>query len=79
MLESTTASPGNPGYGYLWWLWIDGAYAAIGIFGQLIWVDPRNDLVIVIHSAAPHATSSEHYAHRAALVAALQAHALAQD
>ena len=71
MRESTTASPASEGYGYLWWRWGDDAYAAIGIFGQLIWIDPRQDVVLVTQSAAPAATSEAQSAHRSALIAAL--------
>ena len=35
MRESIEPSESFPGYGYLWWLWGDGPYAAIGIFGQV--------------------------------------------
>ena len=77
MLESTIGSAGNPGYGYLWWLWEGGAYAAIGIFGQLIWIDPHEDLVIVTQSAAPEATSGVQSAHRGALIGALHQRATA--
>ena len=79
MLESTTGSPSNPGYGYLWWLWDGTAYAAIGIFGQLIWIDPDNDVVIVTHSASPAATGAVQSAHRGALIAALRQHVNALD
>lgn len=53
MAASTAPTPANPGYGWLWWLQDGGAYAAIGIFGQMIWVDPAADLVVVTHSAWP--------------------------
>ena len=79
MLESTAGAPSNPGYGYLWWLRDGGAYAAIGIFGQLIWIDPHNDVVIVTHSAAPAATGAIQSAHRRALIAALKQHVNALD
>lgn len=41
------------GYGYLWWLprEADGAYAAVGIYNQFIYVDPAHGLVIVKTSA----------------------------
>jgi CubicO group peptidase (beta-lactamase class C family) len=35
------------GYGYLWWTYADGSYAARGIFGQGIFIDPKRRLVIV--------------------------------
>ncbi len=51
MAESTTPSKGRAGYGYLWSLRGEGAYAASGIFGQAIHIDPVNNLVIAQHSA----------------------------
>ena len=71
MTQSTTPSPHNPGYGYFWWLRPNGAYAAVGIFGQLIWIDPASQTVIAIHSAWPQASSQSLSAHRWALVDAL--------
>lgn len=35
------------GYGYQWWTYDDGSYAARGIFGQGIFIDPKRKLVIV--------------------------------
>jgi CubicO group peptidase (beta-lactamase class C family) len=43
------------GYGYLWWISPNGAYRAIGIYGQMIFLDPRADVVIVTNSAWPQA------------------------
>ncbi|MGZ5797553.1 MAG: serine hydrolase domain-containing protein [Caldimonas sp.] len=37
--------PGR-GYGYLWWTYSDGSFAARGIFGQGIFIDPKRKLVI---------------------------------
>lgn len=71
MEESTTPSPANDEYGYLWWLQEGGAYNARGIFGQAISVDPVEGLVIVTQSAWPRATGPEFSAHRDALFAAL--------
>ena len=51
MKESTTPSKGLDRYGYLWWLRGEGVYAASGIFGQAIHIDPVNNLVIAQHSA----------------------------
>ena len=49
--EATTkqADIGVPGrgYGYQWWTNDDGSYAARGIFGQGIFIDPQRKLVIV--------------------------------
>lgn len=50
MAESTTASKGYDGYGYFWWL-DDTTYRASGIFGQAIFIDPNENLVIAQHSA----------------------------
>ena len=36
----------NLGYGYQWWTNPDGSYAARGIFGQGIFIDPQRKLVI---------------------------------
>lgn len=47
--------PGR-GYGYQWWTWDDGAFAGIGIFGQLLYIDPARHLVIVQLAAWPVAT-----------------------
>ena len=38
-------------YGYLWWPGQGGAYAAEGIYGQWIYVNPRAHVVIVVWSA----------------------------
>ena len=41
------------GYGYQWWIprEPDGDFLAIGVYGQNIYVDPKNDLVIVKNAA----------------------------
>ncbi|MGZ5269386.1 MAG: serine hydrolase domain-containing protein [Ramlibacter sp.] len=48
--EATTERTGigqpGRGYGYLWWTYADGSYAARGIFGQGIFIDPKRRLVI---------------------------------
>jgi CubicO group peptidase (beta-lactamase class C family) len=49
--------PGG-GYGYQWWTF-PGGYAAQGIFGQAILVDPANRIVIAISSAWPKASDRE--------------------
>ena len=45
-------------YGYMWWPvlapdhgWADGAYAARGIFGQFMYINPRHEITIVVLSA----------------------------
>jgi CubicO group peptidase (beta-lactamase class C family) len=51
LAEATTErmSIGQPGrgYGYLWWTYADGSFAARGIFGQGIFIDPKRRIVIV--------------------------------
>jgi CubicO group peptidase (beta-lactamase class C family) len=44
------------GYGYQWWTVNDGSYAARGIFGQGIFIDPKRKLVIASNSNWPQAT-----------------------
>ncbi len=48
-------TPGR-GYGYQWWTYDDGSYAAQGIFGQGIFIDPKRGLVIASNSNWPRAT-----------------------
>ncbi len=73
MADSITPSRGSSGYGYLWWLMDDTMFAALGIFGQSIFIDPQRDLVIVTHGAAQKAVSDTFGAHRLALVNAIRA------
>jgi CubicO group peptidase (beta-lactamase class C family) len=40
-------------YGYMLWPLADGAYSAIGIFGQFVYVDPNRNIVIAMWSAQP--------------------------
>ena len=69
--QQDVASPGR-GYGYLWWTDSDGSYAAIGIFGQMVYVDPVRQLVIVQVGAWPEATSKELVASRRGFVEAVK-------
>ncbi len=46
----------SEGYGYQWWTNSDGSFAAQGIFGQGIFIDPKRDLVIASNSNWPKAT-----------------------
>ena len=39
------------GYGFQWWTFKDGAFSAIGIFGQGIYIDPDRQLVIATNSS----------------------------
>ena len=50
LAEATTERTGidqpGRGYGYFWWTYSDGSFAARGIFGQGIFIDPKRRLVI---------------------------------
>ncbi|WP_431276726.1 serine hydrolase domain-containing protein [Variovorax ureilyticus] len=52
--QATTrqADIGRPGrgYGFQWWTYDDGSFAARGIFGQGIFIDPKRKLVIASNS-----------------------------
>jgi CubicO group peptidase (beta-lactamase class C family) len=50
-----------PGYGFQWWIHDGGTYAAEGIFGQMINIDPSQDLIIVTSSAWPEADEKKYY------------------
>jgi CubicO group peptidase (beta-lactamase class C family) len=54
LAEATTARTGigepGRGYGYQWWTYDDGSFAARGIFGQGIFIDPKRQLVIASHA-----------------------------
>jgi len=41
------------GYAYQWWTYPGGAYAASGLYGQGIFIDPERDLVIATNSNWP--------------------------
>ncbi|HUI74713.1 MAG TPA: serine hydrolase, partial [Candidatus Acidoferrum sp.] len=51
-------------YGYLWWTYPkddpanEGAFEAIGIFGQHMYINRREKLVIVVLSARPKPTGT---------------------
>lgn len=47
------------GYGYQWWTYDDGSFAAQGIFGQGIFIDPARKLVIASNGNWPRATDPE--------------------
>ena len=47
------------GYGYQWWTVDDGSYAAQGIFGQGIFIDPKRKLIIASNSNWPQATDAQ--------------------
>jgi CubicO group peptidase (beta-lactamase class C family) len=71
MERATVPSKGYKGYGYNWWLMDGGAYAASGIFGQMIYIDPKQDLVIAVHSNAPAAVDTQYHKHYRAAASAI--------
>lgn len=50
------ARPGR-GYGFQWWTYDDGSFAAQGIFGQGIFIDPKHKLVIASNADWPRASA----------------------
>ena len=56
--QADIAQPGR-GYGYQWWTNDDGSFAAQGIFGQGIFIDPKRKLVIATNGNWPTATDPE--------------------
>ena len=71
MAESVTPSQGLDRYGYLWWLRDGGTYAASGIFGQAIHIDPVNNIVIAQHSAREAASLPDDWAFQGAFFEAI--------
>jgi len=57
MKESTTPSKDYSGYGYFWWLSNEDAFRATGIFGQGIYINRKENVVIALHSARPVASN----------------------
>lgn len=70
--EAAKNSSGG-GYGYQWWVTNGPAYRALGIFGQMIYIDPDLDLVIVMQGAYKTATGGEMSQRQRDLVDAIQA------
>ena len=71
MAESTAPSKAYDGYGYLWWLGEGGVYRASGIFGQAIFINPEENVVIAQHSARAVASNKVDWALQGAFFAAL--------
>lgn len=73
--EATRAQvqAGSASYGYGWWPQGDGSFAALGIFGQSIFVDPKRQLVIVCVGDWAEATGAAHTAARTAYWRQVQA------
>ena len=53
----------DPGYGYQWWIPYntDGAFEALGIFGQIVYVNPAKHVVVVEASAWPQPDTDERW------------------
>ena len=77
MRESLSPAQAFNGYGYFWWLLGDGIYAAEGIFGQVIWIDSKNNLVIALQSSWRQAWSDSLEAEWMAFMGALSKELLA--
>lgn len=56
--QADIGQPGR-GYAYQWWTNDDGSYAAQGIFGQGIFIDPKRKLIIASNGNWPTATDPE--------------------
>ena len=56
--QAGIAQPGR-GYGYQWWTNDDGSFAAQGIFGQGIFIDPKRRLVIATNGNWKTATDED--------------------
>ncbi|ARR55948.1 serine hydrolase [Rhizorhabdus wittichii DC-6] len=61
------------GYGYQWWIDTPGTYTAHGVFGQLIHVDPKRNLVIAMNRAWKTPGEESDYALSGAFVQAVSA------
>ena len=79
MRESLSPAQAFNRYGYFWWLLGDGIYAAEGIFGQVIWIDSKNNLVIALQSSWRQAWSDSLEAEWMAFMGALSKELLAGD
>ena len=73
MQESTMPSRGYKGYGYFWWLTAEDIFSAIGIFGQGIYINRKENIVIALHSARGVASEDLDWELQDALYAALTA------
>lgn len=69
--QADIGRPGK-GYGYQWWTYDDGSYAAQGIFGQGIFIDPKRKLVIASNGNWPRATDPAGQEGREAFYKAVQ-------
>ncbi|MDE2357614.1 MAG: beta-lactamase family protein [Alphaproteobacteria bacterium] len=61
------------GYGFQWWTYDDGSFAAEGIFGQGIFIDPKRRLVIASNADWPRADAGPEPAAREAFYRKVEA------
>ena len=65
--EIDNGDPAPGGYGYFWWIFDNGGYSGLGIFGQSVTLFPAEHLIIVQNAAWPKATGKDLSAARAAM------------
>ena len=72
---SKQADIGEPGrgYGFQWWTFDDGTFAAQGIFGQGVFIDPARQLVIASNANWPVASDHAYWEERELFYRAVQA------
>lgn len=70
--QKDIGQPGR-GYGFQWWTYDDGSFAAQGIFGQGIFIDPQRRLVIATNSNWTRASLGPEPKAREAFYAAVRA------
>jgi len=71
--SAAAAKPDGKGYGYQWWVNSPTEYQGVGIFGQLMLIDPTRDLVVVMQSAWPAPGDPERNARSAEFVKQIKA------
>jgi CubicO group peptidase (beta-lactamase class C family) len=71
--EIDNGAPAPGGYGYFWWIRENGAYEAVGIFGQSITTFPKEHLIVVQNAAWPAAGGKALSAARNAMVDGVRA------
>jgi len=69
--QKEIGEPGH-GYGFQWWTYDDGSFAAQGIFGQGIFIDPKRNLVIASNANWTRATLGPEPAAREAFYRQIQ-------
>lgn len=68
MERSVTPSAVNEEYGYLWWLQDEGVFNGSGIFGQYLYINQEEKLIIAMQSKWKEATGPEYTDHRASFI-----------